>query len=194
MKKLILTTTLSLFAAVTLYAQVYTSYQNRFDNNTNHRETIREIRLFEQELDHFSYAMMIDDSRAARIAKRQILIDMEREINQTYQLLRVKTRLAGFYSPLTKEEYRRKVGEMHSRRNGYNDSSIGREIVKIEQRLELQEHLLNRFKRMQLTARRGRIVNENEHRRIMYQFRETMNDELNHSSRQRGWSERRGRY
>lgn len=160
-----------------VFAQYLANYQ-RYDRE-EYRINRQEFRDFEYELEQFSYAMMTNNLRESRFSKRKIMRDMEREIEQTRLAL---YHFSTFYGDDTysKREPDWRTPRMHSRGNGINQSrneSINQYSALIHQ-LEKQERLYYRFSELRLTNRRRDIINENEHRRIMYRFAETMRDDL----------------
>jgi len=167
---------LLLFTAIStsgIFAQFFANYQSldRSEFGINRQE----IRDFEYELEQFSYAMMRNNLREARYAKRQISRDMEREIEQTRRLIHQFSNVYGD-NRYSKREPDWRTPRMHSRGNGTRQGgfvTVNRYAELIHQ-LEKQERLFYRFSELRLTNRHRHIINENEHRRIMYQFAETM--------------------
>ncbi len=166
-------------STTTAFTQVYTSYGN-YNSSHNVRSDIHEIRVFERELDQFSYALMIGDRITAIHAKNHILEDMEREIRETAAKLNALDMLLESNSQNVRERNAFRSGRIQSRKNGVlqEKQEIRREIQIVNQRLEKQERLYIRFDDLQLIHRRRGLINENEHRRIMYEFKETMRDDL----------------
>ena len=160
-----------------IFAQYYANY--RGIERSEYQINRQELRDLEDELEQFSYAMMTNNLRDARYIKRKIMKDMEREIEQTRRLLH---RFSSLYSKNTfsKREPDWRTPRMHSRGNGVNQSgnqTINRYSSLIHQ-LEKQERLYYRFSQLHLTNRRRNIINENEHRQIMYRFVDSMRDQL----------------
>ena len=160
-----------------IFAQYYTNYGGT--DRSEYRYNRQELRDFEYELEQFSYAMMTNNLREARYAKRQIMRDMEREIEQTRRLLLRFNQSYG-NTNYSKREPDWRTPRMHSRGNGVHQresETINRFSALVHQ-LEKQERLFYRFSELRLTDRRRDIINENEHRRIMYRFAESMRDEI----------------
>ncbi len=158
-------------------AQYYANYSNY--NREDFRINRQELRDFEYELEHFSYAMMTNNLREARYAKRQIERDMEREIQQTRRALR---RFNSFNNNngYSKRSNNNGSLRLQSRNNGARQRGVRvvNEYSQLVHQLEKQERLFYRFSELRLTNRRRNIINENEHRRIMYRFAESMREEL----------------
>ncbi len=177
MKRLKLFLLITAFSTTGIYAQYYVNYLG-YDRE-EYRMNRQEFREFEYELEQFSYAMMRNNLRESRFSKQKILRDMEREIEQTRRAL---YRFSSFYDGETysKREPDWRTPRMHSRGNGINQRE-NRTInlySSLVHQLEKQERLYFRFSELKLTNRRRNIINENEHRRIMYRFAETLRDEL----------------
>lgn len=165
MKKLITITIIALITALNANAQVYSiSYSERVSSNNEYREQIREVQNFENKLDRFSYALVTNDLWEAQRTKTKILRAMEAEIARTkkeLRKLRNNRNLGRSYTYGSKSVY--------SKRNGRG--IIFSELV---DQLEYQKTLRYRFKNTDLKNSRRGIKNENTHRRLMYEFRDTM--------------------
>jgi len=177
MKRAKLLFLITLLSTTGIFAQYAANYRG-FDQ-TERRVNVQELREFEYELEQFSYAMLTNTLRDARYFKRQIMRDMEREIEQTRRSLRQFSNYST-NTTYSKREPDWRIPRMHSRGNGTNQRgvySINR-LSQLVHQLEKQERLFYRFSELRLTNRRQDVINENEHRRIMYGFAETMRDQL----------------
>ena len=193
MKRLQLTLLFLILATTSLLGQNRNSDHRRGDISS-FRADREELRDFEQELDRFSFAMITNNPRAARYAKYQIQLDMEREIDQAYRNLRALN--YRFEAPrYSKREPEWRTPRLETRGNGIrqNNRTSNREIARIVHRLEKQEHLYYMFSELRLERRTRGIQNEDEHRRIMYQFLDTMEEELFEHPDVRGRVTHRGR-
>ncbi|MBO6794317.1 MAG: hypothetical protein JJ895_10440 [Balneolaceae bacterium] len=176
MKRLTILFIFGFIITADIHAQRYTAYNN--GEGSTYRQDREELRDFEHEIEQLSYAMLTEHIRQARNTKRRILRDMEREINQTERALtrfnRTRYNHNGYY------HYDWRTPRMHSKGNGVNQNrrNNSREYAKLVHQLEKQERLYFRFSELRLVGHRRGIINENEHRRIMYRFSETMRDEL----------------
>ncbi len=159
-----------------IFAQYSANYRG-FDR-AEYRIQVQEFRDFEYALEQFSYAIMTNNLPDARYLKRQILRDMEREIEQTRRALHQTTNTSTDIT-YSKREPDWRIPQMHSRGNGI-DQNGGRvnPYAVVVHRLELQERLFYRFSELRLIDNRRDIINENEHRRIMYRFSESMRDQI----------------
>jgi len=176
MKRIKLLVLLTILTTTGIFAQYYVSYRSY--DNAEYRINREELRDFEYELEQFSYALMTNNLREARYAKRQIMRDMEREIEQTRrELNRISYWRNQNYSK--REPYWR-TPRMESRGNGVRQRGdrSRNEYAALVHQLEKQERLHYRFSELRLINRRRNIINENEHRRIMYRFAESMREEL----------------
>ena len=136
----------------------------------------QELRRFEQVLDQFSYAMMTNNIRASRYAKHEILLVMEREINQS----KVKLRMLQHQNAVTtysKREPDWRIPRMESRGRGLAQNQHIK-VAEVVHRLEKQERLYVRFNNLDLQRTGNRIINEDDHRKLMYRFKETMREDL----------------
>lgn len=137
------------------------------------KKEIRELRNFEHQLDKFSYYLMVEDLYRARIAKRIIIEDMNREIRQTRQKLRMANR--GYDTP----DYRDQRGQIYSKRNGDIRRRSGSYEERIlADRLAYQRVIRNEFAETPLVIRNRRKVLANKHRNLMYDFRDTLREEI----------------
>lgn len=172
-KLLLLFTALSTTGIFSQYSANYRGF-----DRSEYRIQVQEYRDFEYALEQFSYAIMTNNLPDARYLKRQILRDMEREIAQTRRALHQTTNSSTDIT-YSKREPDWRIPQMHSRGNGrnQNDGQVNHYAV-IVHRLEMQERLFYRFSELRLTDRNRDIINENEHRRIMYRFIDSMGDEL----------------
>lgn len=190
MKRIKLFILITALSTTGIFAQYYANYRGfaRSELRIERQELIE----FQTELELFSYALLTNNLRDARFAKRQILRSMEREIEQTNRALR---RLPTFYSQnYSKREPDWRTPRMHSRGNGAQQNGIKTINVYAEliHQLEKQERLYYRFSELRLINGRRDIINENEHRRLMYRFEETMRDQLQNERAERT-NPRRGR-
>jgi hypothetical protein len=181
MKRLQLIILFTALSTASVFAQ-YNRYENRGGERYQPDSDRQEFRSFERALDQFSFALVTNNLRAARYAKFQIMLDMEREIEQTRRALRAENIELGFGN-YSKREPDWRTPRMHSRRNGTRQRSNNRgyaqrDIAELVHRLEKQERLYYRFSELRLERNRRGIVNENEHRRLMYSFQDTMREEL----------------
>lgn len=154
------------------------NYRSESRGGESYNTTREELRLFERLVDQFSFAMATNNVRAARFAKLEILREMERDITQNRLEIRAlnQQRGSGFYS---KREPNWRIPRMHSRGNGVQARGANRSILENRvHRLEKQEKLYIRFSELTLHRNRQGIVNENEHRRLMYRFQETIKEKL----------------
>lgn len=182
MKRLItLATIIILMSTSDSLAQMYASNSGRNSNN-NIRKEVRELQNFEEKLDQFSYAMQVGDIRSAQRFKNQLLNKMENEIIQNRRAI-IQPRSQR--NTNNRRSYSRYDNQLYSKRNGSIGNRLNREYWETVDRLEDQRDLYRRFERLDLTKRRRGIINENKHRRIMYQFRDTMREEIQ-SERERG--------
>ncbi len=176
MKRLAILFIFSILITINANAQRYTAHDN--GERSTYRQDRQELRDFEYDIEQLSYAMLTENTHKARNTKRRILRDMEREINQTERVLRRYGRQ--HYNQNGYYHYDWRTPRLHSKRNGVNQRKRdGRsEYAELVHRLEKQERLYYRFSELRLVGHRRGIINENEHRRIMYRFSETMRDEL----------------
>ncbi len=184
MKRLIIITFITLFIVANAEAQRNRVHNARYSSNEYNSE-IRQLRNFDHQLDKFSYALMIGDSWAARKNKAKIIRAMEYEIQDTRISL---SKFSGHGNAYSKRDnnrtYRGRNGEVYSRNNGRKASRYEERLL-IEQ-LERQIRIKNRFENTALTGYRSRhIVNERVHRKLMYRFRDTMTEGLEHHRRER---------
>lgn len=138
-------------------------------------ENQKEFKDFTYEIEKFSYSMLSGKVRLSRYLKRQILRDMEREIEQTKQTLIHNYGYKTFnYSK--RDQFYRKTPKVYSKNNGVLRRELNKKkrLSELVQRLEFQEKLYYRFKKLTLILRNRVIINENKHRRLMYRFAETM--------------------
>lgn len=176
MKRLAILFIFTILISSNANAQRYTAHDN--GDRSTYRQDREELRDFEHDIEQLSYAMLTENTRKARNTKRRILRDMEREINQTERALRRFGRQRynqnGYY------HYDWRTPRMHSKGNGAREQMSGNrsEFAELVHQLEKQERLYYRFSELRLVGHRRGIINENEHRRIMYRFSETMRDEL----------------
>jgi hypothetical protein len=190
MKRLTILFIFSIIFSAQSSAQRYSAYYN--NDRTNYRLDREELRDFEYDIEQLSYAMLTENARLARTTKRNILRDMEREIEQTERKLRRFDRQRyqqnGYY------HYDWRTPKLHSKRNGVHQEkrTVRSEYAELVHRLEKQERLYYRFSELRLVGHRRGIINENEHRRIMYRFSDTMREELVEQHRTRP-NPRRGR-
>lgn len=182
MKRLItLATIIVLMSTSDSFAQLYASNSGRNYNN-NIRKEVRELQNFEKKLDQFSYAMQVGDIRSAQRFKNQLLNKMENEIIQNRRAI-IQPRFQR--NTNNRRSYSRYDNQLYSKRNGSIGNRLNREYWETVDRLEEQRNLYRRFEALDLTRRRRGIINENKHRRIMYQFRDTMREEIQYE-RERG--------
>tara|TARA_Y100001935_G_scaffold238369_1_gene224818 strand:- start:177287 stop:177865 length:579 start_codon:yes stop_codon:yes gene_type:complete len=138
------------------------------------RKDVRQLQRFEQKLDKFSYAMLVGDLYTARYLKNEILDDMERELNENN---RNKYRDRMDVMPYSKRrvEGNGDYGTIYSKRNGAANANW-----KLSDRrlFEIQSELYFEFRNLRLNRGRRGIMNENRHRAIMYEFRDTMKKEI----------------
>lgn len=186
MKRLMIITFITLFSVVSLQAQRNRIQRVNYSSNEFNHE-LSQLRNFDQQLDKFSYALMTGDTWAAKKNKAKIIHAMENEILDT----RIKlSKFSGHASAYSKRDgnrtYRGRNGGVYSKNNGRKASRYEEQLL-IEQ-LERQIRIKNRFENTALTGYRSQhIVNEREHRKLMYRFRDTITEEL---EQQRG--DRRG--
>ena len=183
--KLLQLSLLIVASTTTVFAQGYTPYHEEYKPYRTVQNEIHEIRVFERELDQFSYALMIGDRITARESKRHIMDDMRREMRES----KIRINELEREVELANRSYRQRSYSnslrLRSRENGRSMGlrEIQRELQKTIYRLEKQERLFIRFEDLSLTDRRGRLINENEHRRIMYEFKNTMREQLRETTR-----------
>lgn len=160
-----------------IFAQYFANYRGLDRAET--RIQRQELRDFQYEIEQFSYALITNNLRDSRYAKRQILRTMEREIEQTRRALhRFSNTYGETYSKRVEPDWR--TPRMHSRGNGVRQQRNNgiNHYAEVIHQLEKQERLYYRFSELRLINNRRQIINENEHRRIMYRFEETMRDQL----------------
>ena len=189
MKRFKLTIILLVLSTSTLFAQ--RGYRDGNNHSSTYRVDRQELHQFEEVLDQFSFAMITGNMRAARYAKHEILLDMEREINQTRRKLNMVRREYGL-ERYSKRESNWGNSHLESRGNGVSHY-VRREVADMVHQLEKQERLYYRFSELRLESRRGQVTNEDEHRRIMYRFEETLREDLQSDDiTQRSTTTRRG--
>lgn len=186
MKRLMIITFITLFTVSSAYAQRNRIQGTNYSSNEYNTE-LRKLRSFDQQLDKFSYALMIGDSWSARKNKAKIIRAMENEILETRTSL---SKFSGHSSAYSKRDgnrtYRGRNGGVYSKNNGRETSRYEEQLL--NEQLERQIRIKNRFENTALTGHRSqRIINEREHRKLMYKFRDTITEEL---EQQRG--DRRG--
>lgn len=152
-------------------------YQN--EEYGSYRKELREYREFEKELDRFSYAMLTNNRRVARLAKYQLLKDMEREIQQTRRKLAVYSQ-SSRSTRYSKREPDWRTPRLESKANGLEQHGriSTKALAALIHRREQQERLYKRFRELSLVHPRRGIINEDEHRRIVYRFKDTMKEAL----------------
>ncbi len=187
MKRLILSIIIIGFATIEINAQRATVRKvAQTDYRYEQRENVRELQSFENKLERFSYALMVEDSWQARKIKDRIINDMQREIRQTRRELDRLDRNWNNYSKRNYSGYRTRSGRIQSKNRGRYQNY---EVRLLMDRLEDQIWIKNRFEETYLTGRRRALVNKKQHRRLMYEFRDIMRDEIEY---ERGYRDRRG--
>lgn len=176
MKRLITFAIIVLVSGSNSFAQFYTSHSNtRSNNGKNLKKEIRELQNFEDKLDQFSYSMQVGDIRSAQRLKAQLLSKMENEIIQNRRSI-LEPRFQN--RPSATRKYSRYDNQLYSKRNGSIRSGLRNEDWETLDRLQEQRDLYRRFEVLDLTRGRRGIINENKHRRIIYQFRDVMREEI----------------
>lgn len=192
MKRLLLTLLALVFATNTLLAQ--RNHQQGWSDESKSvtYQDKAELHRFEELLDQFSFAMLTGNPRAARYSKHEILLAMDKEIDQAKRRLK-NIRYAYRSNSYSKRRYDWGIPRMESKRNGIRNYSQ-REVAELVHRIEKQERLYHQFVELDLQRRRnGRIINEDDHRRIMYRFAETMRDDIyGDNAQRRSTTTRRG--
>ncbi|RNC79623.1 MAG: hypothetical protein ED557_13955 [Balneola sp.] len=187
MKQLLVTIIFIGIGTIEINAQQNTVRRvNQIDYSYEVNEDIRELRNFENKLDRFSYALMVEDNWQAKKVKDRILNDMQREIRQTRRELDRLDRSWNNYSKRNYSEYRTRRGGIQSKNRGRYQNY---EVRLLMDRLEDQIWIKNRFEETYLTGRRRALVNKKKHRRLMYEFRDIMREEIEF---ERGHRDRRG--
>lgn len=152
--------------------------QSLGNDPVNARSQKQELQDFEHSLDKFSYAMLVGDVKSAKTIKNRILMTMEREIAQQRRSLRM---LTGDES-IAEYDVERGSGNsssLYSKRNGAaGGNDLDRETRELLRKLERLEYLFYEFDTTQLTDRSNRIFNKTKHRKLMYDFRDMMRDEV----------------
>jgi hypothetical protein len=174
MKRLITLSLILIIGTTTANAQyVSVTYSGYSANQREIRKDVKELRDFEYQLDRFSYLLMVDDLRKARFVKQLIIKDMEREIRQTRSKLRAMER------SLNVTHYRRERAQVYSKRNGQrNRGDSFYELQILEERLQHQMIVKEEFEYTRLRTRNRGKISANRHRSLMYEFRDTMRDEI----------------
>ncbi len=188
MKRLIIITFITLFISANSQAQRNRVHKTSYPAG-EYKSELREIQKFDRQSDTFSYALMTGDRWSARKNKAKILRTMEAEIWDTRQKLNEISYYGNKYSKRSGNEYYRgRKGGVYSKQNGRKVSRYEQQLL--INKLEKQIRIKNRFENTELIGnRRGRIINEREHRKLMYRFRDTMIEGLEN---ERGQRQRRG--
>ncbi len=188
MKRLILSIIIIGFATIEISAQRATVHKVAQSDyySYDQREDIRELRNFENKLERFSYSLIVGDTWQARKIKDRIISDMQREIRQTRRALNRLDRNWNSYSKRNYSGYRTRTGQIHSKNRGRHQSY---EVRLLMDRLEDQIWIKNRFEETYLTSTRRALVNKKKHRRLMYEFRDIMREEI---ELERRYRDRRG--
>lgn len=193
-KQIIITIFTALIFSSGIVAQQYRVNFSRVSySDYDQRKEVRELQKFEHHLDQFSYLIMIGDLWQASKSKAVILHLMEKEVSQTEKKINVLLR----GDRLSKKIFRRSKYDqkpsIYTKRNGY-EYGFTKEINRLIRHLELQESLMYKFEDAKLRGGSKRVANKNDHRRIMYKFRDTMKREIEieRSKDQMHGRERRG--
>ncbi len=152
--------------------------QSLNNDPANARSQKQELQDFEHSLDKFSYSMLVGDVKSAKTIKNRILMAMEREIAQQRRSLRQLTNDESVID-YGAERGAANSSTQYSKRNsiaGGND--LDRETRELLRKLDRMEYLFYEFDTTQLTDRSNRIFNKTKHRKLMYDFRDMMRDEV----------------
>lgn len=180
---------LSLFIIITLISTTIIQAQNSTvrrvatqNYDQSRRSDVLGLQYFDNQLDKFSYSLMVNDVWAADRNKSKILDVMNREIRETRKELEILERGSNWFSKRD-DNYRQRNTSIYSKNNGTRSRSF--EARLLVDRLELQIKLRNRFEDTRLINRRNNLVNEQEHRSLMYRFRDILIQELDNSGNNR---------
>lgn len=190
MKRLALTI-LIIAATITSSNAQYISIQySRFgDEVNNYNSELKSLQNFEDQLDQFSYSMMVNDIWLARKNKKAIIRTMEKEIGRTEREIEQHSWNGNSYSRRSNQrQTRSRSSGVYSKRNGYNGDF---ELKLLFEQLREQKRIKYNFESTSLISSRRRfLVNKKHHRKLMYQYRDLMKSSLEDSRRNN--RERRG--
>ena len=182
MKRLMMVILLAVLYGSDVNAQSFLQRQSSAEQVDARRENMREFKNFEHTLDQFSFSMVVSDTPAARRIKSAIELDMLREVEQSRRLVRKVTGDPRF-DRMNSPQYLDK-GMYSKRNNEYDISQYTKNIGQLVNRYRVQQILYYEFKETEISRGRG-VVNENKHRKIMYDFLETMKEDLEWSISER---------
>tara|TARA_R110000868_G_scaffold410693_8_gene699920 strand:+ start:3151 stop:3708 length:558 start_codon:yes stop_codon:yes gene_type:complete len=184
MKRLIFTTILTIFTINITNAQfVSAQYSESKQVDTRINSELRAFQNFENQLDQFSYAMMVEDVWLARKAKQAIIHTMEIQILSTQKKINELSWRGTSYSKRDNSQTRSRNGGIYSKRNGIGSDF---ELNQLIDQLETKRWIKYNFESTELIhSRRRDIVNKKDHRQLMYRFRDLMRDDLEKNQREK---------
>lgn len=177
MKRLIITTFIIATAFTTSDAQQVSFEYSSYDNNRNaNRSDLRAIQNFENQLDQFSYSMMVENVWQARKSKTAIIRSMENEIRKTRSELNAISENSYSHSTSVRQRANRnRNSSIYSKRNGSQSYEFDRLIKQLEDLKRIKRRFVNTDL---VQSRRRGIINKRDHRKLMYSFRDIMRDDL----------------
>lgn len=188
MKRLILTIFIFTIIQSSSSAQnISVQYSNYgYEENQNNSQ-LRALQKFEDNLDQFSYSLMVGDEFLARKTKMAIIRAMEYEIWQTEKEIEKRSWRTTYYSKRnTQEQFRSRRGGIYSKNTGYNQ-----DLGFLYRQLDEQKRIKHEFEITRLKgSRRNVLINKRYHRTLMYKYRDLMRDKLETTRRDN--RERRG--
>lgn len=189
MKRLIMVVMISatVISANAQYA-TYPSSNNR-NAESSYKSELKALQNFENQLDQFSYSLMVNDEWLARKNKSLIIKSMEMEIIRTKRKIDELSWGESSYSKRSNQmQYRSRQSGLYSKRNGSRENYM---LNQLNKELEEQRWIKYKFETTTLMGsnRRG-MINKKTHRKLMYQYRDLLRDKLEYTHRYS--EERRG--
>ncbi len=187
MKRLILTLFTFLIIQSSSKAQnISVQYSNYgYVENQNYSQ-LKALQKFEDNLDQFSYSLMVGDVFLARKTKKAIIRAMEYDIWQTEKEIEKRSWRTTYSKRDNQEQYRGRRGGVYSRNFGYNQ-----DLGFLYEQIDEQNRIKTEFEITRLKGtRRSVLINKKYHRTLMYQYRDLMRDKLETTRRYN--RERRG--
>lgn len=166
------------FIAMIVLTSAPNQAQSLDNDPVNARSQKQELQDFEHSLDKFSYALLVGDVKSAKTIKNRILMTMEREVAQQRRSLRLLTDDQSI-ADYGVERGSGNSSSLYSKKSGVaGGNDLDRETRELLRKLERLEYLFYEFDTTQLTDRSNRIFNKTKHRKLMYDFRDMMRDEV----------------
>ncbi len=185
MKRLLITTFIIASTIITTNAQHVSLQYSRFgENDSRNNAELRALRNFEEKLDQFSYSMMVGNAWLAQKTKKEIVHLMEMEIRKTQREIDELVWVRSAYSKKSNQtQFRNRTGSVYSKGNGMGQNF---EINQLMDQIETQKWIKYNFEYTNLIRNRRRgVINERQHRKLMYQFRDLMLENLEQPRRER---------